>query len=311
MALAAPGCPVWTRDVDVSAGHRLLAHVSTASGNSVERLSEMTLSQWASCTARDGHLQGINHWINSIGVYHRRRRRHGLGYCPMCLSDNGCFLRRWRLSFWTVCPLHNVQLLDCCPHCSEPVHAHRQVFDVACCWKCSSSLAKVNASPAAPTAAQALLTSALLGSRQCFEVYGFNCSGRDLLWGADGLLAAFGSSRQSETTGESQRRARLELRRSSLRHADMELLSQLLQADVEEVRCRAVATGVTQKCFRQTVPPWLASVISALPYGRSGQIAMKGAVVRRAASARNGRLDGWRSRRAALMLTLIGQRDEY
>jgi transposase len=52
----------------------------------------------------------------------RGKTRHGLQYCPLCLSSEEPYYKRtWRLSIITICSEHRVQLLDRCTECGSPV----------------------------------------------------------------------------------------------------------------------------------------------------------------------------------------------
>lgn len=159
--LASPGTAVWNRDVDVSASSGLIDDLAVASGQPREVLEELTLGRWEEVTRRQPELlQGTYHWIGSIGVYHRRRLRSGLAFCPACLAEGGGFLRQWRLSFWTVCPIHQTLVLDRCPRCGAPAQPQRQGFDISVCWNCFTNLASARAVPAEVTVTQSLLFNA-------------------------------------------------------------------------------------------------------------------------------------------------------
>ncbi|MBH1783102.1 TniQ family protein [Stenotrophomonas maltophilia] len=135
MALYAPGFQVWTRDIDVCAPEGLLSCLTDPSGKSLQMLYGLTLVGWNEVTKRRCEPpRGVYHWINSMGIYHRTRLRHGLTFCPECLEQNGAYLRPWRLSFWTVCPLHQRLLQDGCPNCGVVIQPHRHGFDLRMCW---------------------------------------------------------------------------------------------------------------------------------------------------------------------------------
>lgn len=80
--------------------------------------------------------RGPTRLINAIGVYHRKRTRAGLQWCPLCLSEDEepYFRLHWRLSLMSTCPRHGV-ILECkCGQCGEPVAPHRSKDHT--CHKC-------------------------------------------------------------------------------------------------------------------------------------------------------------------------------
>lgn len=272
----------------------------------------MTLTGWAGVTSRAMNVKGVYHWINCVGVYHRRRRRYGLGFCPLCLAENRCFQRQWRLSFWTVCPIHRVLLSDGCPRCDEPVRAHGHVLDITCCWNCNIGLDRATPVPAQLHASQGLLYSAVLESRTNYEVCGYSCTGPELLWGADAVLSGFRTIRSPDAGQKDGQWARLELRRAWARHEDMRLLDRILWARGDEISFLARGSGVTQKCFRQSCPRWVDDLVSQLPFGRTGRGNRSlDAEIRLARDAQRRRLQGWREMRARVLLKMSGWKNEY
>lgn len=69
--------------------------------------------------------------------------KHGLMYCPLCLKDDPYFKISWRLTLNVACPVHKIKLVNCCPHCSEPVRLELLncfLNDVSYCFACWRSL---------------------------------------------------------------------------------------------------------------------------------------------------------------------------
>jgi len=302
--LASPGAAVWNRDVDVSASSRLIDHLAIASGQPTPVIAELTLSQWEKATRRQPEpVRGVYHWIGSIGVYHRRRLRSGLAFCPACLAEGGGFLRQWRLSFWTVCPIHQTLMLDRCPRCGAPAQPQRQGFDISVCWNCFTNLASARAVPAEVTVTQSLLFNALVGPCCWFLPCNFRCSGKDLLWGVDALLSGFGATRGPAYSS----RARVEFRPVEARHADMQLTESLI-GDAVALEASADRCHLTQRSFRQSMPPWLAAVVGRLPPGRRNRgCSFNRREIRMVGEAERKRQVGWREKRAALLFKMIGK----
>lgn len=99
----------------------------------------------------------------------------------------------------------------------------------------------------------------------------------------------------------------MEFRPVAARHADMQLIDSLV-SDTDALEDRAGRYRLTQRCFRQDMPPWLAAVVGRLPSGRRN----KGCSVirqemRMVGDAERKRQVGWREMRAALLFKMIGK----
>ncbi|WP_432757103.1 TniQ family protein [Burkholderia cenocepacia] len=62
-----------------------------------------------------------HHVIEARHLLVRERER----ICPLCLLDGGIMLASHRLTWMTACPVHEVQLVDACPQCENPVTVTR------------------------------------------------------------------------------------------------------------------------------------------------------------------------------------------
>jgi hypothetical protein len=114
----------WNRDIDRTAPHAVLLKLSALGLKPVEALEAATLKHLAErMLGRQANLIGSSTWLLPAGIWHRRRKRHGVQYCPLCLrTDREPYIRRsWRLACFTQCELHDVLLNDRCPACSSPV----------------------------------------------------------------------------------------------------------------------------------------------------------------------------------------------
>lgn len=117
----------WARDIDKSASTEQIQILAKRCGINFERAWQTTLHDYVGCIYETLRPLGVNPWITSVGVYHRKRVNFGQQFCPECLSEDSkpYFRRNWRLSFFTVCTTHKIPLSDCCFHCSFPVNFHR------------------------------------------------------------------------------------------------------------------------------------------------------------------------------------------
>jgi hypothetical protein len=155
---------VWNRDIDKLATSDFLEAMAKATGTSMERVYSTTLKAYEGWLSEKVNSNGASRWVTKLGVYHRKRRRYGLMYCPCCLSDpeTRYFKRNWRLSWSTVCVRHQCNLLDRCPTCSEPVMPHRSdmlardvtptALTIITCSSCHADLSDVVLEVASPEA---------------------------------------------------------------------------------------------------------------------------------------------------------------
>ncbi len=119
--------PIWNRDIDKLAPADVITDLAEATGTSVERVKETTLKNFECTVFKKLNISGGSRWVLPLGIFHRKRKRFGLQYCPVCLSEDNkpYFRRKWRLGFITVCTKHKILLKDRCDHCGVPVIPHR------------------------------------------------------------------------------------------------------------------------------------------------------------------------------------------
>lgn len=118
---------IWARDIDRSITPEQIQLLADRCGIKFDTAWKTTLANYEGWIYETHKSLGVNPWLTSVGVYHRKRTLFGLQFCPKCLSEDTkpYFRRHWRLSFLTVCTKHEIQLSDCCPECSSPVNFHR------------------------------------------------------------------------------------------------------------------------------------------------------------------------------------------
>lgn len=263
----------------------------------------MTLSRWADSLPVQG--SGMHRWVNAIGVYHRSRTRFGLCYCPVCLDELPVFNVHWRLSYWTVCPLHCVSLCDACPHCGAALEIHRQRVDIRRCIRCHEPLTQHSGSRGMPTFTQTALTAAALIPATVQYGLCSVASGQDYLCGMRALLSAFHTARAPDPQDARHLRARIELRRINGRHSDLGLLDRIVRAWPHSMLSLAEQYSLTQRSFRQECPDWICKALAQLPPGRAnGQLRPSLAAVRAAKSAQLARGVGWRTMRARALIEM-------
>jgi hypothetical protein len=144
--------PIWNRDIDKYPHIDLIECLSHASGMSVNKITDMSLQCYYGILFHGNPSAANLRWILPVGIYHRRRRRPGQQFCPLCLKEYRCsyYRKYWRLAFYTVCHKHRCLLLDVCPECVNPLEFNRlgigskhekiPQIDIGLCHKCGFEL---------------------------------------------------------------------------------------------------------------------------------------------------------------------------
>ncbi|MGF1659532.1 MAG: TniQ family protein [Rubrimonas sp.] len=134
-----PGNRVWTRDIDLYPATDIIDTWARHGGTDRAELRAATLE--GQHDALGGSVNG-SPFITSLGVWHTRRKRHGLAFCPDCLAEApGLWRKVWRYAFVVSCPRHDRLLSDACPICDAPLAPHRNLDpDVDRCDQCRADL---------------------------------------------------------------------------------------------------------------------------------------------------------------------------
>ncbi|VVQ03594.1 hypothetical protein PS925_02552 [Pseudomonas fluorescens] len=111
-------CSDSDRELSLEHAHRL----SLLSGIPSVALQEATLQPlYQTMTGTPSFPRGIAPWFLCLG-YRNRRRCGGLQYCPKCFKDNvPHYMIQDRLAWHSMCPVHQVILLDHCECCQAPL----------------------------------------------------------------------------------------------------------------------------------------------------------------------------------------------
>ena len=259
----------------------------------------MTLRRAAATLGPDA--AGTSPWINTVGVYHRIRRRRGQQYCPACLLEHAVFYRSWRLSFVVVCRRHQLCLQDACPHCDVPLAIHRQQLSADLCHACSLPLSR-KADVRLPTESLALAQSrwehALADDAMVGRV---TIPARALFQGVRvlvNLIKPLGS------TGPQARSSALELSCVKERAQMLLHLERLIEHWPEGFGAAARQHHLTQRSFvRWSLPDWLAAEVDQLPKGhaRTGATHRGPLSLRAQLEASRRQTGDWRTARAELL----------
>jgi TniQ len=115
--------PTLQRDYDRFAPEAHLMRFAEMTGEAAVRIEASTLRVFERTFVEHVRTNGNARWILAYGIYHRKRRLHGLQYCPQCLQADPIpyFRTLWRCAFYVECSEHHVQMQDACPRCDAPV----------------------------------------------------------------------------------------------------------------------------------------------------------------------------------------------
>lgn len=317
------GSPVWNRDIDRSAPDALLKSIADKAQLDLVTVTAMTLRDIAVAVSSATRSEnGIAPWLNSVGVFHRKRRRWGLQYCPTCLAQRPSFRRPWRLSLTTICDVHGGKLLDACPHCDAPVVPHRQSLSPQLCHSCNRSLTSLPESPATADGAmdsvvafQSQLLNAIESGRGA--VGQVATSSVDYFNGLHALVRIFDSWREAPTPVQesiactaSRRAPSLEWARTTQRVTAMRLLHTLTLSWPASFDEHARKARLSQRSFVSVrTPEWLGDAIKNLPAGTSRPRTTTPNPLRaQLRSLHRCRRSDWRTQRAILLLAAAEQR---
>ena len=190
---------LWSRDIDKLAPEFVIKGLVRATGRPADEVYRTTLAGYSDFLSEKVNVSGDSRWLIPLGVYHRRRTKPGLMYCPRCLGEeNGGYYRRlWRVGWVTVCTRHGCFLRDTCPYCHAPVMPHRADMTsrstipnprtIITCFQCESDLSSGHtiAAPQFIVGTQAIFEQTLMAG---YRAWANNWSLRSFLF-FDGLRA--------------------------------------------------------------------------------------------------------------------------
>ena len=293
------------RDLDREVGTVSQRAVLAFGAISSVDVHSLTLNRWMRVLTPPSYRKGVDAaitpWINCVGVFHRKRLRHGLLYCPLCLKDSLGALKRWRLSFVTRCPRHGCALLDACPTCDAPYVPHRATKSGQCAF-CSEKLwlTSFRREPSRRLSELDEFLSNELESRA--EAGDFS----EMLWEARILFSLMAMSRnRNRAAAESQPRLLAECSRLKDRLSILAKLADLLADRPNSIQAVASTSGWTKRTFTHfmDIPSDLDHVIDSLPVGqkrvRRHQVS---GFHKRLLNLSRSHPSGWRVSRASILL---------
>jgi hypothetical protein len=302
---------LWNRDIDRSAPTHLLDQIAGLSGVDLAILRRGMLPRFFEFAKSRGTWP----WVNGVGIYHRKRRRHGLAFCGHCLRENGYFRRAWRFSVVTMCAIHECSLRDGCPSCDAPLAPHRQTLQLNLCAECGADLrAGIVAEPNGSSLfsrLQVVLQPAFQGAPVILG--GRLVDAADVLRGSRLLVGVLARAHLRRGAGEDIALLRtgasvgLERARVPARQALLAPLGRVLVSWPTSFQKVSSALEIRQTAFplNLVLPTWLAEEVARLPPGNrwrfsaakgTGSLASKLDAIESSGGAR------WRGERAKLLL---------
>lgn len=141
-AMSLPGLEIWTRDVDRWLSEMAIRKIARCLGQSPAAIESMTLAGRYGDVLGEIRQYNTIHWIMPVGVYHRRRRRHGQQFCPKCYLESRVLKLSWRLAWNSFCEKHQCSLIDACPVCDEPLTLfYTDPYHHNACFNCGRDIA--------------------------------------------------------------------------------------------------------------------------------------------------------------------------
>lgn len=297
-----PGHAIWNRDIDRNPDRILLENIMEVSKQNFDVIEAMTFRKHSQLF---GGSPGVVPWVLPVGVWHRKRKDHGLQFCPLCLREGMMYyVRSWRMAFTTRCAKHKILLLDACNQCDAPLAPHRSPSGLMLhCHVCNRALSSAPEIKLIPT-----------GINQLEDLLMKACAGETVVWGDKETISAgdwlvgcrylltIAISRIHE--GDLNRT--FECSRIGNRVNALSALETLLQDWPAEFLKISELQGVTRQTFSRcaNIPIWLHKQITKLPCGYSRQRSRRSPpfglqTIRRAQG-------NWRQRRAAMILAHLG-----
>lgn len=146
----------WARDQDRQPSPGVIQRLSDLTGQPIDAIRALTLEDHQGIGYLETGRSGVGRWVLPLGIFHRKRRKHAVQFCPLCLFEDPdpYYRRQWRLAFVTMCDKHGIMLHDRCPGCGAPVSWHRSdvgrsrnFLDLESfnCWQCDFDLRRASA----------------------------------------------------------------------------------------------------------------------------------------------------------------------
>jgi hypothetical protein len=290
---------VWNRDIDRLGPTWLISTMATCTGTPWTIAYGTTLRTFEGVLFRRFRPAGTLQWIQTLLMYHRKRQGYGLQVCPRCLreGEQPYYRRIWRVSFNTVCPLHQRMLLDRCPACGAGVAFHRtdigrdQLHDMPrlmlACHRCGIDLSTCD-SPALHGYDAAALQAHVDLCQALQSGHNLDRGRLDVMHHLGGLmqastdrlkLQAFAAQRlNAPTFPRSAKRISIESRELEERHHYMLLINWLmddLESRLNQAREAKALRYLHMKRDFEDPPPWYGALVARFERRASAVVTLR------------------------------------
>lgn len=137
---------IWNRDIDLYPSENLISQIGNYTPLKIDNVRQMFLQSYKDIV----YNLTTSGSINTLGIFHRKRKKFGMLFCPGCLSEENKYYRKnWRLVTSVACTKCNLILQDRCPNCQFPICFHRLEtgykssilnFSLDICFNCKKSI---------------------------------------------------------------------------------------------------------------------------------------------------------------------------
>ena len=169
---------VFARDLDVWAPKELCRGLSRKSGIATNETLALSLRSYEGRLWEKIQYKSNNFHIAPITRRKGTNQRYGQKFCPKCMEETPYFRKRWRLSFYVVCPKHKCFMNDRCGNCGKPISYYKfkngNGFDK--CWHCAMPFETNRTKPVHKHSKSIENLNMLLGilDKGMFENFGFS-----------------------------------------------------------------------------------------------------------------------------------------
>lgn len=116
----------WKQDIDVTCPPDVITALGNRCCQRETTLLKSTLGYWRkNFDPYDGQSTALPRWISPTLIRRNSIHHRGCKICPLCLKSNAYYRLFWRFSFYFVCPIHKVCLIDSCQQCNMPITSHK------------------------------------------------------------------------------------------------------------------------------------------------------------------------------------------
>lgn len=135
------------RDLDRFIPKKYITPISKVSSMSSQKIKNLTLESIIDDVDTSLSENPYKKWYFLLPQAQKGKiRTNGIHFCPECLNEEIPYINKyWRISWYTSCPIHKVQLILNCPNCNQVFSPEKQDElnpHIYLCSKCKFDLRK-------------------------------------------------------------------------------------------------------------------------------------------------------------------------